>query len=463
MKTKFKFLKWLMILLFTMSAIGTWAQTSQTVTQTLCPGTEPYYVTPGNAANTFLWSISTGTSGVDWTITSANTVATNVIWANPLVPTTYHLSLKETNGDGCQTIVSVDVTVNPRPAAPITSLTQPSCAVATGTINVTNPVPAVGITYTVTGTTPVVAAVTNSTGIFAGLAPGVYDVTTSNVYSCTSTASSVTINAQPITPSAPIAGLTQPSCAVATGTVTITTPAPAVGITYTITGTTPVVAAVTNSTGIFAGLAPGVYDVTTTNGVGCTSLATSITINAQPVTPAILIAGLTQPTCFVSTGTVNVTSPAPAAGITYTITGTTPIVVAVTNSTGIFAGLAPGVYDVTTTNTDGCTSLALSITINPSLSTPVAPTASVTQPSCAVATGIVNVTTPLPGAGISYSITGTTPVIAAVSNSTGVFSLLTTGIYNLTTTNATGCVSAATIITINVQPLTPNTSAIWHN
>ena len=54
-------------------------------------------------------------------------------------------------------------------------------------------------------------------------------------------------------------------------------------------------------------------------------------------------------------------------------------------------------------------------------------------------------------------------MVAAVTNTTGIFNLLTTGIYDLTTTNSTGCISAATIITINVQPITPNTSPIWHN
>jgi hypothetical protein len=463
MKTKFKRLQWLLMLLLIMSTSAIYAQTSQTLTQTLCPGTEPYLVTPGNAANTFLWSISTGTSGVDWTISSPTTVATNVIWANPIVPVTYHLSLTETNSDGCQTIVSVDVTINPRPAAPIASVTQTTCAVATGSINVTNPAPAAGITYTVTGTNPIVAAITNSTGVFTGLAAGVYDVTTTNSYACTSPANSVTINAQPITPAAPIASIVQPSCNVATATVNVTSPVPAAGVSYTITGTNPVVSAVSNTTGIFSGLTSGIYDLTTTNSAGCTSLATIITINTQPPTPAIPIASLTQPSCAVTTGTATITSPAPAAGITYTITGTTPVIAPISNSTGIFTGLSSGVYDITTTNSYGCTSPILTITINPPFSTPAAPTASITQPSCNVATGIVNVTSPLPGAGITYTITGTNPVVAPVSNATGVFNGLVTGAYNLTTTNATACISPATIININVQPPTPNTSPIWHN
>jgi len=82
-----------------------------------------------------------------------------------------------------------------------------------------------------------------------------------------------------------VASLTQPTCSLATGTVTVTSPATGAGITYTVTGTSPVVAPVTNATGIFSGLATGIYDVTTTNGAPCTSLATSITINVQPATP----------------------------------------------------------------------------------------------------------------------------------------------------------------------------------
>ena len=287
-------------------------------------------------------------------------------------------TLTETNSDSCQTIVSVDVTVNPRPATPVTSLTQTNCAVATGTINVTNPAPAVGITYSVTGTNPVVATITNSTGIFAGLAPGIYDVTTSNSYTCQSVAKSDTINVQPITPDIPIASIVQPSCSIATATV-------------------------------------------------------------------------------------NVTFPIPEVGVTYFIVGAVPVIASISNSTGIFAGLNPGVYNITTTNSDGCISPVLNITINSTLSTPDPPSANKTQPSCSIAIGVVNVITPLPGVGITYTITGTNPVVSSVTNATGVFNGLATGVYNLTTTNATACISSATAITINVQPLTPNTSPILHN
>lgn len=200
MKTKTKILKTTAVLMLSLASLGTWAQTSQTITQTICPGTEPYKVTPGNTANTFLWSISTGTAGVDWTITTPALDSTNVIWANPVAPVTYHLSLTETNSDSCDKIVSVDVTINPKPSIPVASLTQPTCITATGTITVTSPAPGTGITYTIVGTLPVVGTITNATGIFAGLASGNYDITTTNSYICTSVAASVTLNAQPATP-----------------------------------------------------------------------------------------------------------------------------------------------------------------------------------------------------------------------------------------------------------------------
>ncbi|SHF89206.1 Por secretion system C-terminal sorting domain-containing protein [Flavobacterium fluvii] len=65
---------------------------------------------------------------------------------------------------------------------------------------------------------------------------------------------------------APVLALTQPTCAVSTGTITVTSPAPVLGITYTLVGTNPVVTAVTNDTGVFSGLSVGSYDVTVNNG-----------------------------------------------------------------------------------------------------------------------------------------------------------------------------------------------------
>jgi SprB repeat/Disaggregatase related repeat/Secretion system C-terminal sorting domain len=159
-----------------------------------------------------------------------------------------------------------------------------------------------------------------TTATATGLVPENYSVTITDSKNCTRTAT-VTIEAAPPVPAAPTATVTNPTCTVATGTITVTAPATGAGITYTVTGTSPVVAAVSNSTGIFTGLAAGTYNVTTTNAVGCTSLPTARTIAAQPATPTANI-GVDQLICYDGT-----------ANFTIALTGKAPWIVTYSNGT----------------------------------------------------------------------------------------------------------------------------------
>jgi hypothetical protein len=59
------------------------------------------------------------------------------------------------------------------------------------------------------------------------------------------------------------------------------------------------------------------------------------------------------------------------------------------------------------------------------------------------------VTAPL-GAGLSYSIDGTN-----YTNTSGIFTGVTPGTYNVTVKNAAGCISTATVATINGAPTAP--------
>ncbi|WP_281866902.1 T9SS sorting signal type C domain-containing protein [Flavobacterium sp. GSB-24] len=83
---------------------------------------------------------------------------------------------------------------------------------------------------------------------------------------------SLTVNAV----SAPTASATQqPSCENNTGIITVTSPAPGTGYSYSINGVD-----YSNTSGIFTGLAPGPYNVKVKNNTsGCESPSTPITIN----------------------------------------------------------------------------------------------------------------------------------------------------------------------------------------
>ncbi|WP_372497296.1 beta strand repeat-containing protein, partial [Flavobacterium panacis] len=106
-------------------------------------------------------------------------------------------------------------------------------------------------------------------------------------------------------PAAPEVTTTQPICETPKGTIRVTTPANGSGISYTLTGTSPVTAPIRNATGIFNDLVPGTYKVTTTNAQGCTSAArTDIAIN--PVTGAPTTTSVTI--CQDGTGTLTATS-----------------------------------------------------------------------------------------------------------------------------------------------------------
>jgi gliding motility-associated-like protein len=133
--------------------------------------------------------------GTSWSWTGPNGFSSNL--QNPTIPVatiansgTYTvIAIK----DGCNVTKTANVVVNNIPAIPTASVSsQPSCIAATGTITITLPLPAIGITYTIAGT----SSQTNDTGIFSGLNPGVYNVTVSQ-NGCTSLPLQLMVNQVP--------------------------------------------------------------------------------------------------------------------------------------------------------------------------------------------------------------------------------------------------------------------------
>ncbi len=343
-----------------------------------------------------------------------------------------------TNSVGCTSVASANVVIiAATPSAPIVgAITQPTCSSATGSV-ILNGLPSENWIIN-----PGAIAGTGLSTTISGLLAGTYKFTVT--LGCTSLASaSVVINTQPVTPSAPVVGtITQPTCAVSTGSVVLS------GLPSGNWTINPGAIAGTGSSKTITGLAAATYNFTVTNAVGCTSVATAnVVINTQPITPsAPIVNSITQPTCFVATGSVELGG-LPAGNWTIN-----PGAITGSDVTKTISGLLPGTYIYTVTNSVGCTSItSASIVIIANPGTPPIPTiGTITQPTCSVAEGNI-VLSGLPAGNWTINpgnITGS-----------GISTTLTdilTGTYNFTITNASGCISLPTDnIIINTQPATP--------
>ena len=310
---------------------------------------------------------------------------------------------------------SFTITVNPLPAATINYSGSPFCAVGTITPTI------VGTTGgTFTSTTGL--QINSSTGVIdlANSTPGNYTITYSfSTNNCANT-TSTSIVIHPSFNSTPTLSITQPTCTISTGIITVTTPL-GIGFSYSIDGTN-----YTNTTGIFTNLAPNTYSVTVKNNNGCVSMAATAIVNTIPNPPNIPTTTVTQPTCNTPLGSLTVTSPL-GTGFTYSIDGTN-----YTNTTGIFNNLNSGNYTVTVKDNNGCISTATTTVINTIPNNPIIPTVSIVQPTCVVPIGNVTVTSPV-GAGFTYSIDGTNFQTSTTFNN------LSPNNYTITVKNAAGC------------------------
>jgi uncharacterized protein (DUF2141 family) len=234
--------------------------------------------------------------------------------------------------------------------------------------------------------------------------------------------------------------LIQPTCNVATGSITLTgLPTPEIWTINpgNITGT--------GTTKTITGLKSGTYNIVVTNIKGYISPTITIIIYPQPITPTIpIIKTVIQPTCNMPTGSI-ILSELPIGNWTINpgnITGT--------GITKTITELTSGTYNYSVTNDVGCTSPSVVIIINLLPLTPTAPVMDkITQPTCNMPTGSIILSglpignwTINPG---NITGTGTTKTITE----------LTSGTYNYTVTNDVGCTSLPLIVIINPQPITP--------
>lgn len=351
--------------------------------------------------------------------------------------TTYYLVVSGTNipvptaADAKQ----VTVTVLAVPAAPVATITQPTCEVPTGTITVSSPV-APGNTYSLDGATYL-----NNTGVFAGIFPGTYAVSVKNANGCISANTIVVVNPKPEGPAAPSLNIVHPTCDLGTGTISISSPKNP-GNTYSIDGVD-----YSNTTGVFTNVIAGTYNVTVKNASGCISGATVAIVNQHPLTPQIPTIEITNPLCPDKTGVIKITSPV-GNGFTYSIDGSTYL-----NITGVFTAVVPGAYNVSVKNASGCVSPAVIAVIkDPIVDEPKLTITAEGNTSICAGSSVVLTSSESP----SYQWYKYGVAIAGANART--YTASTEGVFTVSRFNTNGCVpvqSDGVIIKVVANPIAP--------
>ncbi|WP_329805790.1 beta strand repeat-containing protein, partial [Flavobacterium facile] len=403
--------------------------------------------TPGTVCVGGATTLNATPAGGTWTSNSPNAVITQnnadgtaFVTINGTGDFTFNYSHPGVAGVSCANSVNniTLVTGVANPATPTVSTTVATCSAA-GTASITNYNATYVYTFAPSG--PTVGAAGTITGMLAGQS---YTVTAATVAGNCTSLPSAPFSVQPmlVTPATPTIGsVIQPTCSVANGTFVITNYSSA--NTYSITSPTGTVVSGPTATGLVT-VTEGVYTITA-NANGCTSAPVNVTINAQPVTPAVpTVSPVTHPTCSVATGSFTITNY--NATNTYTFVPAGPTIDAsgvVTASTGSYT---------LTASANGCTSASVSVTVNAQPATPATPTiGSVTQPTCSVANGTFVITNY--SSANTYSITSPTGTVVSGPTATGLVTV-TAGSYTVTSTS-NGCTSAPVNVTINAQPVTP--------
>ena len=221
---------------------------------------------------------------------------------------------------------------------------------------------------------------------------------------------------------------------------------------YSWTSTPP---GFTSSLKNLTGLAPRTYTLITSLK-GCTSTGVW-TVNSNNTTPSITTQPVTTNICVGRNGSFSVV--ATGSGLTYKwqvstggsfsdLTNIAPysnVTTSTMNITGASIGMNNYQYRCVVTGTCALSttssSVALTVTALPTI-----PTITITQPTCTVLTGTITVTSPAPGTGFTYSIDG-----IDYSNATGIFTVNQNTTYNVTTQNASGCISPARSAIVNAS------------
>jgi hypothetical protein len=369
----------------------------------------------GGATGTATVSVTGGTPGYTYSWNSAPSQTT----ATAVNLTAGSYSVTVTDAHGCVTTGSVTII---QPATALTATSVQTSTTCNGGNDGTATVNVVGGTAPYSYSWNTVPSQTTATA--GSLTAGTYTVTVTDNNGCSIIHSSTITQPPAITATT---STTASACAASTGSATVTASGGTGTLTYSW-NTTP-----SQTTTTASNIAAGIYQVTVTDGNGCTQV---VSANVGNVNAPVITSTTTAVSCNGgSNGSATSTVTGGTAPYTYSW-NTVPA-----QTTANASGLTAGSYTLTVTDAVGCISyLAVTIT------QPAALTATSTgvNPTCTACTDGSVTATPTGGTGPYTYSWSTVP-----SQSTATATALVAGTYTCTITDAHGCTTTTTM-TISV-------------
>jgi gliding motility-associated-like protein len=336
--------------------------------------------------------------------------------------------------------------------------------------------------YTLTGSAYTSTTLTSTaSSTFTSLTGGSYTLSVIDGNGCTTTVQTFTI----VVPSAVTLTSTVSnfngygvSCFGATnGTITAAATA-STTLSYIYTLARPLATSITNTTGSFTGLPAGTYTITVVDTWGCSSAGP---ITATLTAPAALTLTRTtsnyssyQVSCFgASDGTITATAGGGTVGAglfyTYTLLNASGTATTLTSTGSIaFTGLAAGTYTLSVTDANSCTTTQQRVVLASPDPISVAITTSNYagyQVSC---TGALDGSiTATPSGGVTgtwiYVLTrplGLSTLTVTTTSASATFSGLIAGTYTLSVTDANGCTTTQSVVTLVANSVTVTSTSL---
>lgn len=367
----------------------------------------------GASSGSISFSASGGTSPYEYSVDGGTTWSTS----NPitgLTSGTYSTVVRDA-GMNQSTPVSVTLT-DPSAISMSSSASNPNCSTGTGSITITASGGTGTLQYSIDG-----GSSFQTGGSFTGLSSGTYNLVVEDANGCQVTGSE---NISIPTAISISTSSTNATCGNADGTITITASGGTGSLQYSIDGGSSF-----QSTGNFTGLSANTYNIVVEDANGCQ--ATTIETVANTSGPNISNVTTNDVTCSGgSDGAISIWATGTAT-LQYSIDGGSTL-----QTSNSFNGLSAGSYSIIVEDGNGCQS-STSATLNEPAAISVS--TSTTVENCGNSDGTISVSASGGTGTLLYSING-----GSSFQSSGNFTGLSSGSYNIVVEDANGCQGSST-------------------